>query len=69
MICLVAHHFTIHGNLYLNSNSFIKTFSLPFVPLGKICYVVFMIISCYFLTDSNFKSKSFFENMARNSIL
>ena len=41
MTCLVAHHFTIHGNLYLNENIFVQHFSLIFAPLGKMCYVVF----------------------------
>ena len=53
MICLVAHHFTIHGNLYLNENIFVQRFSLIFAPLGKMCYVVFMVISSYFLSNAN----------------
>ena len=48
MMSLVAHHFTIHGNLYLNENIFVQRFSLIFAPLGKMCYVVFMVISSYF---------------------
>ena len=61
MICLVAHHFTIHGNLYLNGNMFTKMFSLLFAPLGKMCYDVFMVISCYFLADSSVKSDRFWK--------
>ena len=57
MMCLVAHHFTIHGNLYLNENIFVQRFSLIFAPLGKMCYVVFMVISSYFLSNANVKSK------------
>ncbi len=26
MMSLVAHHFTIHGNLYLNENIFVRRF-------------------------------------------
>lgn len=33
MTCLVAHHFMIHGNLYLNENIFVQDFSLIFAPL------------------------------------
>ena len=61
MICLVAHHFTIHGNLYLNENIFVQRFSLIFAPLGKMCYVVFMVISSYFLSNANVKSKRFWK--------
>lgn len=61
MMCLVAHHFTIHGNLYLNENIFVQRFSLIFAPLGKMCYVVFMVISSYFLTNANVKSKRFWK--------
>lgn len=61
MICLVAHHFTIHGNLYLNGNAFSKMFSLLFAPLGKMCYDVFMVISCYFLAGSSVKSDRFWK--------
>ena len=61
MMCLVAHHFTIHGNLYLNENIFVQRFSLIFAPLGKMCYVVFMVISSYFLSNANVKSKRFWK--------
>ena len=61
MICLVAHHFTIHGNLYMNENIFVQRFSLIFAPLGKMCYVVFMVISSYFLSNANVKSKRFWK--------
>ena len=33
MMSLVAHHFTIHGNLYLNENIFVQRFSLIFAIL------------------------------------
>ena len=61
MMCLVAHHFTIHGNLYLNENIFVQRFSLIFAPLGKMFYVVFMVISSYFLSNANVKSKRFWK--------
>lgn len=61
MICLVAHHFTIHGNLYFIDNYFIQRFSLLFAPLGKMCYVVFMVISCYFLADAPVKGERFWK--------
>jgi len=61
MMCLVAHHFTIHGNLYLNENIFVQRFSLIFAPLGKMCYVVFMVISSYFLSNAKVKSKRFWK--------
>lgn len=61
MLLLVAHHFSYHGKLYLSTNSFIRTFSLLFCPLGKICYVIFIVISCYFLVDAKWKSKRFFK--------
>lgn len=61
MMSLVAHHFTIHGNLYLNENIFVQRFSLIFAPLGKMCYVVFMVISSYFLSNAKVKSKRFWK--------
>lgn len=46
---------------YLNENIFVQRFSLIFAPLGKMCYVVFMVISSYFLSNANVKSKRFWK--------
>lgn len=61
MLCLVAHHFSYHGQLYQLDNVFMKDFSLLFCPLGKIFYDVFIVISCWFLVDSKWKSNRFFK--------
>ena len=37
MMCLVAHHFTIHGNLYLNENIFVQRFFSDFCSIRKKC--------------------------------
>lgn len=48
MICLVAHHFTIHGNLYMNENIFVQRFSLIFAPLGKCAMLSLWLLAAIF---------------------
>lgn len=60
IIFIVLHHICYHGEVYLNSTGFLLYFSLIFIPFGKIFFVVFTSISCYFLITQKFKSKRFF---------
>ena len=58
MIFLVAHHCCVHGGV-LNTDSPYRFFALIFLPIGKICFVAFVALSMWFLTEKSFKSSRF----------
>lgn len=61
MIFVVLHHCCLHGESYLYGAENVRAISIFFIPLGKIFYCVFVIISCWFLIEVKFKSKRFLK--------
>lgn len=61
IVIIVLHHACLHGGAYLYGNHAAGIFSIFIIPLGKIFFCLFAIISCWFLIDAKLKSKRFFK--------
>ncbi len=59
MFMIILHHAVVHGGGISMANCVNKWIALSFVPFGKIGFVSFIAISCWFLIDSKFKSERF----------
>ena len=60
MILLIMHHYIGHGGvLSLDSLPVNLALGVLIAPLGKICFNAFLVVSCWFLTEQEFKSYRF----------
>lgn len=61
MLFLVMHHFILHGDILTNisPNTFIYNIFVIFYPIGKICYDIFIVISCYYMINTQFSGMRF----------
>ena len=59
MLALIMHHFLAHGGLAGMEMSTNKVIAYILIPAGKICFIAFVAISCWFLVNSNFKGERF----------
>ena len=61
MFMIVIHHFMAHGGLWMLPTGINKIIVNFFMPFGKMAFVVFVVISCWFLTNSEFKGARFIK--------
>lgn len=61
VIGIVLSHCVIHGGIYSSDNLFLKEYATFFYPLGKLFFVTFATISCYFMLKSKFNSEHFLK--------
>ena len=61
MFLIVSFHFCVHGNLWTISNEANKIIVNIILPFGKICFDCFIVLSCWFLTNSKFKGEKFWK--------
>ena len=54
-------HFMAHGGLWMLPTGINKIIVNFFMPFGKMAFVVFVVISCWFLTNSEFKGARFIK--------
>lgn len=59
MVLLVAHHCVVHGGTMASQNAINQWISLPFIPIGKICFDAFVAISAWYTVGSQFKANRF----------
>lgn len=60
IIAIVLSHACYHSDSYIYNTGFYQIYSLILIPLGKLFFCVFSVISCWYLTEYKFKSKKFF---------
>lgn len=61
MLLIIAHHCVVHGGAINIDTCINKYIALFLLPGGKICFVTFLAISTWFLTDQSFKAERFFK--------
>lgn len=61
MALIIAHHCIVHGGGYRMDFCANKWISMLIIPGGKICYVAFLAISTWFLTEQTFKTERFLK--------
>lgn len=61
MLLLLAHHMVINGPAANIGGVRYKAVATLFAPLGKICLVAYVFVSCYFMIDSEFSMKKFWK--------
>ncbi|MDE7454660.1 MAG: acyltransferase [Clostridia bacterium] len=58
MLMIVAHHLAVHGSYPFTENAVINDYIIRFFTIGgKIGVNIFVLISGYFMVDSNFRIK------------
>lgn len=61
MLLLIGHHCVVHGTgvPYNNPVTFNKVFALFMIPAGKICFMAFLALSTWFMSDQTFRAHRF----------
>ncbi len=61
MLMIILHHAVCHGGGLGMADCANKWIAFAFFPGGKIAFVTFIVITCWFLVDSSFKSERFIK--------
>lgn len=61
MFFIIVHHCVVHGGILSSAYTTNKIIAGLFVSVGKICFIVFIAISMWFLVDSEFKFSKFMK--------
>jgi hypothetical protein len=57
MLLIITHHTVVHGGAAADATGLNLIISLFFLPIGKIAFVCFVILSSYFLVDKIFSAE------------
>ena len=61
MLLLVAHHCVVHGGALNMAEGRNLLFSYLFLPVGKICFIIYIAISMWFFVDQQFSAVRFIK--------
>jgi hypothetical protein len=61
MLLIITHHTVLHGGAAASTSGMNLIISLFFIPIGKIAFVCFVVLSSWFLVDKAFSTKRFLK--------